>query len=62
MKAFEFTVNIEAEDKEEARNILLSMFDIMKTARKETSTKDFIQFATKIRENPSLVKRAKLFI
>jgi hypothetical protein len=53
---------IEAETREEARLVLLSMFDIMKTIRKETTTKDFIDFAEKLKAKPSLVKKAKLFI
>lgn len=62
MEKFDFKVIIEAESGEEARQILLSMFDIMKTVRKETSTKDFIDFAQKLKAKPALVKKAKLFI
>jgi hypothetical protein len=62
MQKFDFTVLIEAESKEEARQVLLSMFDIMKTIRQETGTKDFIEFASKLKAKPSLVKKAKLFI
>jgi hypothetical protein len=62
MEKFDFTVMIEAENREEARLVLLSMFDIMKTIRKETTTKDFIEFAEKLKAKPSLVKKAKLFI
>jgi hypothetical protein len=62
MEKFDFTVMIEAENREEARLVLLSMFDIMKTIRKETTTKDFIEFAEKLKTKPSLVKKAKLFI
>jgi hypothetical protein len=62
MQKFDFTVIIEAENREEAREVLLSMFDIMKTIRKETSTKEFIDFGNKLKTKPSLVKKAKLFI
>jgi hypothetical protein len=62
MQKFDFSVLIEAENREEARDVLQGMFDIMKTVRKETSTKDFIDFARKIKEKPSLVKKAKMFI
>lgn len=62
MEKFDFTVMIEAENREEARQVLLSMFDIMKTIRQETGTKDFIDFADKLKAKPSLVKKAKLFI
>jgi deoxyhypusine synthase len=59
---FEFNVKIEADNNEEARKVLLSMFDIMKTIRKETSTGDFIEFGEKLKAKPSLVKKAQLFI
>ena len=62
MEKFDFTVMIEAENREEARLVLLSMFDIMKTIRQETGTQDFIDFAGKLKAKPSLVKKAKLFI
>ena len=62
MATFDFKVKIEAESIEEARKILASMFDIMKTVRSETSTKEFIEFSTKLREKPSLVRKAKMFI
>jgi len=62
MATFDFKVKIEAESIEEARRILGSMFDIMKTIRQETSTKDFIEFGAKLKTNPTLVKKAKMFI
>ncbi len=62
MQTFDFTVKIEAEKNEEARDILVAMFDIMKTVRKETSTREFIQFASVIKDKPWLVKKAKLFL
>ena len=62
MPTFEFNVKIEAENKEEAREVLLSMFDIMKTIRKESSTKEFIEFGTKLKAKPSLVNKAKFFM
>ena len=62
MQKFDFTVIIEAENREEARDVLLSMFDIMKTIRRETGTKDFIEFGNKLKAKPSLVKKAKMFI
>lgn len=62
MQKFDFTVVIEAENREEAREVLLSMFDIMKTIRKETSTREFIEFGVKLKDKPSLVKKAKMFM
>ena len=62
MQRFDFTVMIEADNRDEARDVLLSMFDIMKTIRNETSTKEFIEFGTKLKAKPSLVKKAKMFM
>ncbi len=62
MKTFEFKVKIEAQSADEAKEILQAMFDLMKTTREELSTKDFIEFSKKIKEKPSLVRRAKMFI
>jgi hypothetical protein len=62
MKTFEFKVKIEAENNDEARALLQSMFDLMKTTRSELSTAEFIYFASKIKAKPSLVRKAKMFI
>jgi acyl-CoA reductase-like NAD-dependent aldehyde dehydrogenase len=62
MNAFEFKVKIEASSQEEAKEILQAMFDLMKTTRQELSTRDFIDFAKKIKSKPGLVKKAKMFI
>jgi hypothetical protein len=62
MQTFEYKVKIEAQSDAEAKQILTAMFDLMKTTRKETSTKDFIEFAQKIKNRPSLISKAKLFI
>lgn len=62
MKTFEFKVMIEAQSADEAKEILRAMFDLMKTTRQELSTKEFIDFSKKIKEKPSLVRKAKMFI
>ena len=62
MKTYEYKVKIDADNPEEAKAILQGMFDLMKTTRQELSTRDFIEFARKIKEKPSLVKKAKMFI
>ena len=62
MTTFEYKVKIEANTQDEAKEILQAMFDLMKTTRSELSTRDFIDFAKKIKAKPSLVKKAKLFI
>ena len=62
MTQFEFKVKIEAISNEEAKQVLQAMFDVMKTTRSTLSTKDFIDFARKIKGNPSLVKKAQFFI
>ena len=62
MTTFEYKVKIEANSPQEAKMILQAMFDIMKTTRKELSTADFIDFVDKIKNKPSLLNKAKMFI
>lgn len=62
MEQYKFNVSIEAASNEEAKQILTSMFDIMKTVRSRTSTKDFIAFAQALKNKPSLVDKAKFFM
>ena len=62
METFDFTVKIEATNRDEAREIALAMVDIMKTIRKETSAKEFVDFAAKLKANPSLVRKAQRFL
>jgi len=62
MATFQYKVNIDADNDAEAKQVLSSMFDIMKTVRNRTSTKDFIAFATALKNKPSLVDKAKLFM
>ena len=62
MPTFDFPVQIEASNKEEATAILKAMFDIMKTTRAETSTQAFILFAKKLKDKPSLVRKAQFFL
>ncbi len=62
MALFEYKVKIEATTDIEAKQVLGAMFDLMKTTRQETSTKEFIEFAEKIKKKPSLIHKAKLFI
>ncbi len=58
MKIFEYKVKIQANNSIEAKNILSALFDI----KKSVSTEDLLVFAKAIKEKPSLVKKAKMFI
>lgn len=62
MSSYEYKVKIEAENPEQAKQVLQAMFDLMKTVRAELSTEDFIRFATKIKNKPSLIHKAKFFL
>jgi hypothetical protein len=62
MNSYEYKVKIEAESPEEAKRVLQGMFDLMKTVRAELSTEDFISFASKIKNKPSLIHQAKFFL
>ena len=58
MQAFEFKVKIQYQDNPEAKKILTALFYI----KKAVNTADLITFAKAIKEKPSLVKRAKMFL
>ncbi len=60
MQSFEYKVKIEANSDVEAKQILSAMFDLMKAARKEMNTSEFINFAAKVK--PSQIKTAKMFV
>ena len=58
MTTHQFTVKIEAQSTEQAKEILSAMFDI----KKALSTEDLLLFAKKIKEKPSLIQKAKMFL
>lgn len=62
MNSYEYKVKIEADSPEQAKAVLQAMFDLMKTVRGELSTDEFIQFAAKIKNKPSLIHKAKFFL
>lgn len=62
MQTYEFKVKIEAKDNNQANELLQAMFDLMKTTRQQLSAQDFIDFSKKIKSNPKLINKAKMFI
>lgn len=62
MQEFEFKVKIEAQSYDEAKKILNAMFDLMITTRHQLSTSDFLNFSAKVKANPKLINKAKMFI
>jgi len=62
MNSYEYKVKIEADSPEQAKEVLQAMFDLMKTVRRELSTDEFISFASKIKNKPSLIHKAKFFL
>ncbi len=58
MTDFNFSVKITANNNEEAKKILTALFDI----KKQLSTDDLCLFAEAIKKNPSLIKKAKMFL
>jgi hypothetical protein len=58
MQTFEYKVKIQAKDSKEAKQILTALFDI----KKAVSTADLLVFSKAIKEKPSLVKKAKMFL
>jgi hypothetical protein len=62
MNSYEYKVKIDADNPEQAKEVLRAMFDLMKTVRSELSTDDFIRFSKTIKEKPALIHSAKFFI
>ena len=60
MSVFEYKVKIEANTDSEAKQVLTAMFNLMKSARKEMTTTEFIDFAAKV--TPFQIKTAKMFV
>ncbi len=58
MISTEFKVKIQAEDKAQAKQILRALLAI----KKVISPKDLFAFSKAIEKNPSLVKKAKMFL
>jgi len=58
MQTFEYKVKIQAKDSKEAKQILTALFDI----KKAVNTADLLVFSKAIKEKPSLVKKAKMFL
>ncbi len=58
MGTFEYNVKVQAKDSAEAVRILTALMDI----KKSMSADDLILFARKVKENPTLIQKAKLFL
>ena len=58
METFEYKVKIQAKTSTEAKKILSALFDI----KKALPTEDLFLFAEAIKEKPSLIKKAKMFL
>lgn len=59
---FPYDINIEAKDITEANQLLQAMVDLQKAALKKMSTKEFIQFAERVKEKPLLIATAKMIV
>jgi len=55
---FEFKVKIQAKNNEQAKKLLKAMFDIKKALKDD----DLLLLAKSLKDNPSLIKKAKLFL
>jgi hypothetical protein len=62
MAQFEFKVNIEANDNEEAKRKLASAIKIMKAACAQVGVNEFENMCNKIEKSPGKIKLAKNFI
>ena len=59
---YRFTVQIEAETQEQAKELVNSALSMIEVVRENASTDDFCLLAKKVTEKPSLIKKAMLFI
>jgi len=58
MQTYQFTIRIEAQTSEEAKQIVAALIDL----KKSMTTPDLLLFSRKIKEKPALVQKAKMFI
>gem|GEM_PF-3194701 len=59
---FPFNVQIEAQNQEQAKDLLNAALTMMKVVKNHTSAKEFCTMVKKITDNPSLIKKAMLFL
>jgi len=59
---FPFTVQIEAQDQQQAKELLNAALTMMKVVKNHTSANEFCTMVKKVTDNPSLIKRAMLFL
>jgi hypothetical protein len=59
---FEFNVNIQASNNEDARKLLKGALDLMKAAKTQMTVDEFLKFSEKIKEKPNLINAAKKFV
>lgn len=55
---FEFKVKIQADSNGQAKKLLKAMFDIKKALKDD----DLLLLAKSLKDNPSLIKKAKIFL
>ena len=58
MEEYGFNVNIQAKDNGEAAKIVAALIDL----KKLMTTEDLLLFVKKVKADPKLIQRAKLFI
>ncbi len=59
---FSFNVQIEAQSPEQAKDLLNAALTMMKVVKNHTSAKEFCTMVKKVTDNPSLIKKAMLFL
>ena len=59
---FPFDINIEAKNQAEANQLIQAMVDLQTAALKKMTTTDFIEFAEKVKNKPTLIVGARLMV
>jgi hypothetical protein len=59
---YPFSVQVEAQTPQQARELLNAALTMMKVVKNHTSANEFCSMVKKVTDNPSLIKKAMLFL
>jgi hypothetical protein len=62
MNNYQFNVNVDAQTPEQAKELLNAALTMMKVVKNHTSAKEFCTMVKKVTDNPSLIKKAMMFL
>ncbi|MCL2028768.1 MAG: hypothetical protein FWG79_09840 [Bacteroidales bacterium] len=62
MNKYPFNVQIEAQNEQQAKDLLNAALTMMKVVKNHTSAKEFCTMVKKVTDNPSLIQKAMFFL